>query len=362
MSIKERYKKIKFFLEKYERFMVPGMLVLGVIADFVTFRSIRISTAFIILGIYLVLAGLAIAFINLVDEKVWSQNLIVKYLRLVAPLAVQFTFGALLSASLIFYWFSGALSVSWPFIIIIALLMMSNEVLREYYLSPSVQISVYFFILFSIFSLMFPFFTNSIEVWVFVAGGIASLAAISIYVRLLSRFIIQIKQQRYLMFWMIGIIFALMNGLYFTNSIPPIPLSLREAGAYHQVVRAGDNYVVQAEAESLLQRLWPGQTIHANQGERIYVFSSVFAPADLKTRIYHDWQYRQNGKWVTRSRPSFAVSGGREAGYRGYSYSTNLAPGQWRVQVETERGQVLGRVRFTVESRAEDVNLIELVK
>ena len=29
--------------------------------------------------------------------------------------------------------------------------------------------------------------------------------------------------------------------------------------------------------------------------------------------------------------------------------TSNLAPGKWRVRMETERGQVMGRIGFTVE-------------
>ena len=46
---------------------------------------------------------------------------------------------------------------------------------------------------------------------------------------------------------------------------------------------------------------------------------------------------------------SFTLSGGRDEGYRGYSLTSNLAPGKWRVRMETERGQVMGRIGFTVE-------------
>jgi hypothetical protein len=43
------------------------------------------------------------------------------------------------------------------------------------------------------------------------------------------------------------------------------------------------------------------------------------------------------------------VSGGREGGYRGSTVKQRVAPGDWRVDLETAHGQIIGRVSFRVE-------------
>ena len=146
-------------------------------------------------------------------------------------------------------------------------------------------------------------------------------------------------------------ILVFMNGLYFLNIIPPIPLSLREAGVYHRVTRAGQDYELSMEKESILQRLFFGKTIHVMKNSPVYIFTSVFSPADLNTEIVHVWQrYDENKKeWQTVNKLSFLLKGGRQEGYRGYSLSNNVVPGKWRVYVETKRGQVLGKISFTVK-------------
>jgi len=78
------------------------------------------------------------------EKRIETKSSFYRYLRLASPLIIQFTFGALLSASLIFYWFSGVLSVSWPFMILITILIISNDVFRDYYQRPLIQIGVYF--------------------------------------------------------------------------------------------------------------------------------------------------------------------------------------------------------------------------
>lgn len=344
-----RYKELKALYLKYERVLIPGTLVFGVIVDSITFRTINIRTAFLLLLIYLVVAGAVIAYMNIYDARDVERGQAARYLRLASPLLIQFTFGALLSASLIFYWFSGAFSVSWPVILLIALLMVGNDVFRHYYLKPVVQIGVYYFILFSLATVMLPFVFNSVSAWVFVLSGVLSLLLIYGYLRLLAKPLPWVREEARLLIPILSI-FVLMNVLYFFNFIPPIPLSLREAGVYHEVVRVDGDYALLAEEESWLARVTPGTTIHVDPGEPVYIFSAVFAPAELNTRIVHHWQRydEEQKRWESVAEPSFSVTGGREDGYRGFSRSANVTPGRWRVDVETERGQVLGRVPFRV--------------
>ncbi len=357
-----RFRALKRLYARHERALVPAMLLIGVVVDVVTFRTIEVNTAFLVLGVYAVLAGVMIALMHWYDS---SKRLIEKptgfgYLRLIAPLIVQFTFGALLSASLIFYWFSGAFTVSWPFILAIILLMGANDVFREQYLKPIVQLSVYYFILFSVLSVAFPFLFNSLSSWVFVSAGIASLVLALVYIRLLFLLRPDLLHMRPHPMIPVGVIFLVMNGLYFLNIIPPIPLSLTDAGVYHSVERTGSTYTVLAEEESLIDQILPGETIHAVPGERIYVYASIFAPVDLNTTVVHHWQrYIEGQGWVSVNRLSYNISGGRADGYRGYSYATSHSPGTWRVDVETQRGQVIGRVRFEIEEPDGPLALIE---
>lgn len=357
--------RIKQVQLKYSRYLVPGMLVAGLIVDYITFRTIKISTAFTILGVYLILAGCVIAYKNFYDAgQIRSKLRILRYLRLISPLIVQFTFGALLSASLIFYWFSGTISVSWPFLIIVALLIMSNDVLRDHYLKPVVQISVFYFVLFSYATLVLPFLMNSIQVWIFLLAGLISLIVIYVYVRILSQRLDHLAKIKQHLRNSILIIFLIINSLYFLNIIPPIPLSLRSADMAHSLSRSNGGYVLGVEEENWFEQLVPGQTLHHRPGQSLYAFSTIFAPADLDTTIVHNWQYydADTWQWVDSSRLSFSISGGSDQGYRGYSVTSKLHQGKWRVSVETERGQVLGRIGFRIKETTKQSNLVEVIK
>jgi hypothetical protein len=96
-------------------------------------------------------------------------------------------------------------------------------------------------------------------------------------------------------------------------------------------------------------------------GEKVFVFTAVFAPSGLSTLLRHQWQYFNDvtNVWETRSDVRFTIHGGRDGGFRGYSEKYDPEPGSWRVNVLTEHGQIVGRIRFTVVRTAGGVPLIE---
>jgi hypothetical protein len=161
-------------------------------------------------------------------------------------------------------------------------------------------------------------------------------------------------------------VFVVMNFLYFTNIIPPIPLSLKDAGVYHKVERiAPGEYLVLGEEKIWYDRLKLYQTFTLSSENRtIYLYAAVFAPTELTTNIVHHWHYFDESKkrWVSISRITYAITGGRDGGFRGYSYKTNVFPGRWRVDVETLRGQLIGRVRFVAHEAIESPQIKREIK
>lgn len=341
---------LKAWFERHERALVPGLLVVGFFVDVITFRTLRVTTTLTVLGAYACAAAVAIAYANAYDARpappkgrVWSAA------RLACPLAVSFAFGALLSSSFLFYWYSGALSASWPVMALFIALMASNEALRHVFLRPRMQIAVFAFVLLSYFSLLFPFVFNTLEPWAFLLAGAASTVAVLTLISLIARFSPVVRRFDLQLTGITLLIVAAMDGLYFLNVIPPIPLSIRDAGIYHDLKRSGGDYALLGEDETLLDAFVPGQTLGADEDGRLYAYTAIFAPPGLSAIIVHRWERFDDAKddWALRSRHSFPITGGRDAGYRGYSYAS-ATPGRWRVTVETERGQVLGRLLFTL--------------
>lgn len=352
-NMKHTYKKIKHFYATYERFLIPGMLLLGFLLDLVTFKALNIRTAFILLAVHASIVGFVIIFLNSFDEGkyILKRRHPVRYLRIAAPLLLQFSMGALLSAVMIFYLFSGAFSVSWPFLIIVIFLMISNEIYREYYLQPTVQLPVYYLILFALGALMLPFAIKHVNIFVFALAGIIAMVIIYLLYRVLRSFVPAIAQEEGKLIGAIGLLFGGMLALYITNIIPPIPLSVREIGVYHDLQRQGNAYVLAEESESWVERLLPGRTVHITRASSLYVLSAIFAPDDLKTGVVHVWEWYdpELRQWREMDRIGFGITGGRDEGYRGYTRKSTLLAGKWRVSVATDRGKTMGRLHFRIE-------------
>ncbi len=357
-----QYHRVKNLYLKYERLLMPATLVGGFLVDYFTFTSINISLTFILLVVYWLLAGSSILFIHLYDAE--KLPLALRYVRLFAPLFLQFVFGSLLGPSLIFYWFSGAFSVSWPLMAIIALLMIFNETFREAFARPLIQIGVYFFITISLLSILLPYLFNSLSAWLFIVAGAVSLLMFFGFIYILGSIRKQTMWQQWPMWLAVLAIFLVINALYFANITPPIPLALREAGLYHSIQPQAEKYIMQGEPENLLQNIFGGQILHITLGSKVYLYTAIFAPAELQTTIVHHWQYYDETKkdWVDRGKLPFTINGGRKEGYKGYSYNSNLAAGKWRVFVENRRGQVLGKMNFMVEVVEEKVDLVEITR
>jgi hypothetical protein len=363
--MKQYYLKAKATIKKYEKYLLPAMLLLGVIIDFITFRTLQVEVAFSILGVYLCIAACLILFTSYYQaDKLPKQWRIVRLFHLLAPIGLQFFFGALLSASFIFYWFSGEISSSWPIIILIISLMVANEKFRSYYLKPLAQFGIFYFVLFSYLSIIFPYLFESISPWVFIFSGGVSLVMIASLLFFLSKRVESFRAQMSQIQSLVLLLFLSLTIFYFANIIPPVPLAIRDSGVYHDLQRVSGGYELERQKESVLQKLLPGREIHLEKGRVIYVFSSVYAPSGLNTRLVHHWEYynENQGEWVTWSKPSYRISGGRQDGYRGFSLSSNLTEGKWRVSIETERGQLIGRESFRVTLTEEAVSTETVIK
>jgi len=187
---------------------------------------------------------------------------------------------------------------------------------------------------------------------IFLASGAISLVVLYLFL-LLLKFITKekfAKSKKMLILSIAGIYLA-TNILYFANLIPPIPLSLKEAGIYHSIYRnSSGQYVVEGEAKGLLSYFSLHDDIHIVKGDTVYAHSAIFSPAMFNNNIVHVWQkYDGTSKqWITIYQVNLFTTGGREGGYRTYSYVKNITPGEWRVNVETSDHKIIGRLRFNV--------------
>ena len=167
---------------------------------------------------------------------------------------------------------------------------------------------------------------------------------------------LQTKPIVYLVFGL----FLGLNTLYFTNVIPPIPLSLQEISIVHNVTRLNDNqYELTFEPIAWYRFDKKINTIfHPTTAGTVACFTRVFAPAKIDTEIFHVWEYRDGaGNWVEHYKKSYPITGKAVNGYRGWTALSGARNGVWRCSVETARGQVLGQKEFTIDNSKQPLSL-----
>jgi hypothetical protein len=331
--------------EKHERIVSFAAFFGGFILDNLTLSRIDRFFDMFVLFFWLGVAGTAITIFNLSRKRFFEYANVWLFV-------IQIAFGALFSGFTVIYMRSGSFVASFPFLALVVFLFVGNEFFKKHYLRLTFQVSILFTALFFLMIFYIPILRGEMGAGTFLLSGAVSLALISVFVSLFS--ILLPKESlgnKTALVKSIGGIFIVVNILYFTNSIPPIPLSLKDAGPYHtfEKTAAGD-YILGGEHTDWFDFLKPHKEIHVLFGEPVYFYSAVFAPTKLSTGIAHDWQYYDVNadKWVSSGIFRFGITGGRDTGYRGYSLKTNVRPGLWRVDVVTDRGQVIGRTKFMV--------------
>lgn len=353
-------------IARVKRYWLTIAFVLGFIVDNITLNRVDQVFDNIVLAFYVLLAmgSLLVMYASVAGkiEGPWGF-----YIKKYAPLVVQYSFGGLLSGMLIFYGRSGSWVDSWPYLLIILAAIYGNETIRDRSSRLIYNVAVLFIGLLSYVVLVIPVVTGWMGAWVFFGSGVLALFIMYWFLRALRLVVPKFMglHQKSLVFT-VGVIFVGLNFLYFTNIIPPIPLSLKDVGIYHSVVHfENGNYQLKYEEGKWWQFFRDSDDVfHPRPGDNIFCFAQVFAPTRLKTNIVHRWEYynEAQGGWVEHARLSYAIEGGRGDGYRGYTLIQNYTDGDWRCTVETPRGQVLGRESFSIDSQNPPAPLVTRIE
>jgi hypothetical protein len=113
--------------------------------------------------------------------------------------------------------------------------------------------------------------------------------------------------------------------------IPPAPLRLLQS-----------RFSLDFDGENRLPK-FPLAHLPAGGPYKVYALTSIGAPIGLKDRVGHRWYL--NGRLIYAS-PFFTVSGGRETGFRLWTFRTlnNILPASvLLIELRTEAGQIIGR-------------------
>jgi len=345
-------------------FMTPVFFFSGVGYDTFTLTRIDRLQDNLLLLIYLLLLGVLIVLTGRLGiepaperEQLATLSPFTRWAlrgRPLYPMAVQFLLGGLFSAYTIFYSRSATLTGTAIFFALLIVLLVGNEFLRDRLSSLRLLVSLYALVCFAFFTFFLPVMTGYMNAGVFLAGAVLSAVVTFRVVQLVYRNNPDRSKREAIgvtapAFALIG----LLVGFYFLNWIPPVPLSMKFGGMYREVQKQDDRFMLSFDRE--WYQVWKRSQNPYPANEPIYCFTAVFAPVALNTTVYHHWYFRTNsGKPFTHAdKIPIKIAGGREGGYRAYTFKQRLDPGDWRVDVETEEGRDVGQVSVVVAERGE---------
>jgi len=347
----------------YGRYISPLALIAGFVADNLIFlQRVDLWTSNLLFFFYLTVAAAGIVLINLITTGRLQKPFFMKAAPLL-PVVAQFAFGGLFSAYVSLYSRSAAFAASWVFVVLLAALLLGNERFTRAYARLPFQVGIFFTVLFSFLIFYVPVILGRIGPLIFLVSGGFALVIMAIFMRTLALLMPEhVRSHRPTIIKSIATIFAVFNLLYFSGAIPPLPLALKEAGVYHSIDKTADAYVLKAEPRSWYEAYLRYNTVfHRAPGESVFVYTAVFAPTKLSTTILHEWeQYNESAKtWVRSATFGYPITGGRDGGYRGYTLRENVPEGEWRVNVKTGEGLLIGRVAFSVVDVPTSVATVE---
>ncbi len=273
--------------------------------------------------------------VSIDDEAHWKTRL--------PYMAIQFLFGSLFSALFILYFKSSSHLAAIVWSIGLGVLLVANEYLETAYKRFTLTWTLFGFCTILLLNFVVPFIVGSVHViWFFISTAIAVAATRSIKLKISPQFGNIVPTYA---------VAAAIVLAYVLDVIPPVPLVKRDIQVgTHFEKAAGEYRVLQDKAPWWIFWRSTLNSVHISAGEQVYCVSAIFAPRGLEARLYHNWQYYDaKAGWVTKSRIGFGLAGGRDNGFRGYTFKQNIAYGEWRVKVETENGRTIAIHEFEIE-------------
>jgi hypothetical protein len=256
---------------------------------------------------------------------------------------LQFLFGSMLSPLFILYFQSASHAWAWIMILLLGGLLVGNEYMENKYRQFTISWALFGFCAMLLLNFALPFLLGSIHAaWFYLSTLLGAGLAYGLYRKT------PVHNGNIKPVWLIALLLMLA---YRFDVIPPVPLVKRDLAVAYELRKVGGVYQL-SQQPSGWWVFWRPSSNHlkTTPGQRVYFFSSVFAPGGLNTRLYHRWQHFDEKRgWQTQSRIGYSLAGGRENGFRGYTYKQGLQAGDWRASVETENNKTVAVETFSVE-------------
>jgi uncharacterized membrane protein YozB (DUF420 family) len=268
----------------------------------------------------------------------------------------HFALGALLNAFLLYFFKSSSFLNSLVIVSFLSILLWLNEFRPKFIKTDWVPGLLVHTCIISFFVILTPTLWGKVGMLPYTLGVLAYLSLMIIWLRFRKNKVL--KKRQLLISSGLALFFMV---LYITRIFPPVPLSLKTIGIYHNVEKI--TYENKTRYMTFSSSPWwsfwnqTSTPFIAQKNDAMYVFTRVFAPAGFLDTVYIEWWWRGNKGWMRTDRIPLQITGGRREGFRGFAYKENYTPGDWRVVVSTEDGLEIGRTTFELKKAPEGAGL-----
>lgn len=239
-----------------------------------------------------------------------------------------------------FYWKAatfGALNTIYVVLLAACALLSTVDIVFDKYLMrwKSLASGFYGLTLFSSLNLLIPaLLPNTRTLWTLAAaGGVTAVVFWTMHIPLRA-----LRERGYAILFGVSIIAAVLLAVLARRVVPPVPMHLSHGAVGSTELRDG-------------RLAMEVHTLHASVIRQIVAITDVVIPGGQSDRLHHVW--RQGGREIQRRREETIHLLGPSSTLRlrsslsGQRLPAHLA-GDWTVDVETEDGQLVGRVSFRV--------------
>jgi hypothetical protein len=163
-----RYRNSGFgkFVVNNQKYTPILFFIGGFVFDTLTLGRIDRTYDTAVLCLHMTSLSLMLYLYNIAEDENWISQFLGKYAAYI-PLAIQFSFGGLSSAFVIYFFRSVSMSKTISFFILLVLLLFANELLKKRISNKYLLFSVYFFISFTFFAFMIPMFIKEMNTFIF---------------------------------------------------------------------------------------------------------------------------------------------------------------------------------------------------
>jgi len=272
-------------------------------------------------------------------QKLWSYR----------DFTLHFLLGSLLSVYSLFYIKSASILSSFIFLVLLVGIILVNELSFVKSAKVSLKVGFYAICLFSFFSVVFPIICGFVGWTPFLLSALSTVLVLIAQQKMLERELIDARVlQKALVAPCIAVL-GVFGLFYFLGWIPPVPLSVKAQGVYHNLEKREGKFILTYEKHPW--KFWQDsdKEFRAASDDKVYFYAQIYSPARISDKIILHWHLKdQHGHWQTTDKVPLAIQGGRKEGFRGYASKTNYQAGEWMVTVETSMGSEISRYYFEI--------------